>query len=381
MAIITRKGSPKLYTKFMHEGKQIFRSLNTTDMKVALKRETAERVKVAQEFEDAKKEAAQPKPLPTAPTLADFARLPDADDEVGGRFWDWCRKKKRPSTLEFYRQRITAILKFAPLADATLDKIDRELIDAFEGELCEQKLAVQTQKKNMVVLNVILTKAQDWKLIATLPTFTTFPKGEFMGVSVTFEEEAIYMAAVDRDHRDFCSILINSGMEPGTCAGLTWPNVFFGAVGKYTNGYIFDSCMKTGKMRQRELGMTLGLAKILKERWMRMGCPKSGHVFPADRNGKFHHTPLTSFQSTHKRLWTRNEPLAIPRFRLYDFRHTALTRAVEGGASAFDLKQMAGWASIKMADTYIHLDSTARAQAADRFSDYLEAQKSKLKLS
>ncbi len=375
MAVFKRKHSPKYYMKFIHNGKQIFHTCNTTDKGVAKKRELEERMRL---IEEGRSGTSKANPV-DVPTLREFARAPAKDDlaDHGGRFWAWCAGEHAavPVTLAYYRDRIGALLRFKPLAEAKLTDINRELLDKYVSELSTQKLKRTTMRKNVMALHLILVKAQDWNLITGLPGFMKFKKEKRIGKAISKEQEAVYRAAVDQDHRDFCSILVSSGMEPGMAAGLAWSDVHFGAVGEFTNGYIFDRCQKTD-VRARELGMVEGLAKILKERWMKKGRPTSGYVFPAAKRPS-KPTPLSTFQSTHKRLWqktTEHEPIAIPKFRLYDFRHTALTRAVAGGATAFELKQMAGWASIRMADEYIHQDQKSRAIATDKFSDYLKSQ-------
>lgn len=379
MAIIARSVSTgTLYMKFRFDGKQVLKSCHTLDVKLAKKREIAELDRLKLE-----KHSPTPKELPTAPMFKEYARLPDPaqPDDPGGVIWVSLTKQhcQKPRTLEYYHQRITSLLSFAPIANAPLGDIKVGLLKRYEDEMKANRWKTSTMKKNMGVIHLVLDRAQGEELVGVLPKFPKYGKPKRIGVAISPEQELVYMATVDQDHKDYCSIMINTGMEPGPTADLVWSDVHFGSVGKYTRGYIYDRCEKT-ETRARDLPMTSLLANVMKERWLKMGRPSSGPVFPADRNGKFHSTPLSSFQSVHKRLWIKSAtrtPLAMKRFRLYDFRHTALTRAVESGMSAFELQQMAGWSSIRMAEEYIHLNATHRAKAADRFSDYLDEQEAK----
>jgi integrase len=46
--------------------------------------------------------------------------------------------------------------------------------------------------------------------------------------------------------------------------------------------------------------------------------------------------------------------LNVPYFRLYDLRHTFLTRLGDRGVSEVELMKIAGWASTQMAANYVH---------------------------
>lgn len=368
MAIIRRENSDKLYYKFVFEGKQIFRSAKTTNEEVAKKRERECRNKL-------EKEAAMPadqKPLAPAPTLKVFAALP-TDDDKGGPWWvDFATDKyaKKPKTLAFYEQRLAALLGFDALASARLDEIDEALLDRF-ATYRGKSVSGTTINRDFAALRLIMNRARRWKLIRGLPEFPHF-KEKKRGRVVTPVQEQVYLAAVNDEQKLFFLILVDTAAMPDSVARLEWKQVEFDAVGSFKRGYIHDSSQKT-EARERDLPMSVRVHAALKERWMKLGRPTTGFVFPADRGGSVKRpTSLSTFQSVHKRLWMGEEPIKIPRFRLYDLRHTCLTRMRTSGADAFDLKQAAGWSSIRMADTYIHADDVSKAKAFDRLNAHIE---------
>jgi len=60
--------------------------------------------------------------------------------------------------------------------------------------------------------------------------------------------------------------------------------------------------------------------------------------------------------------------------RLYSNRHTGLTEAVRHGVTGPQLKLLAGWTSLNMAEYYIHLDERDLRQVAQLTADALEQQ-------
>jgi integrase len=77
-------------------------------------------------------------------------------------------------------------------------------------------------------------------------------------------------------------------------------------------------------------------------------------------------------------LWEDPHPIALPKFRLYDFRHTNLTRFYDATLDIVLLKDHAGWSSVRMADRYVHANDRKKAQAARRFDAYIEDEQKRI---
>ena len=61
--------------------------------------------------------------------------------------------------------------------------------------------------------------------------------------------------------------------------------------------------------------------------------------------------------------------LIVP-LRLYDLRHTYLTRLGEAGADAFTIRKMAGHSSILTSQRYVHPTPERVEQAVSRLEEY-----------
>ena len=95
--------------------------------------------------------------------------------------------------------------------------------------------------------------------------------------------------------------------------------------------------------------MTARVRGILERRHVSAGKPRWGWVLV----GKDPENAPTydAIKSRHDRLLKK---LALKRFRLYDMRHTFLTRLGESGANAFTIQKMAGHSSIMVSARYVH---------------------------
>lgn len=62
--------------------------------------------------------------------------------------------------------------------------------------------------------------------------------------------------------------------------------------------------------------------------------------------------------------------LDVPYFRLYDLRHTFLTRLGELGVSEVELMKIAGWFSTQMAANYVHPSKKRIAEVVARLDNF-----------
>lgn len=382
MTVFKTARSPYYHMKFMFEGKQIFRSCKTANETTAKQIAEAERDRLVIEAWERKHRRTQ-RPGPCS-TFREFVRFPfeKSPDDRGGEWWSEHAighyANRAPATLRCYQDRLRQLLAFPGIADTPLDEITSKNINGYRTRRLESGVSPTTVNRDLTVLQVVLNRALSWKLIAELPEFEK-DKEPLVGACLTPEQEAIYMAAVNEDHQDFALILIETAVMPKAAAALRWDDMEFEEIDGVWYGHLLDRNQKTSA-RKRILGMTPPLTARLLARKEEQD-PKSPYVFPSDQKGFKHPTPYSTFQSTHKRLWIETPtkaPLAIPRFRLYDLRHTALTRARESGATDIDLMQIAGWTSTKMANRYIHNTSVSRRKNAERHHRHMEEQRGRV---
>jgi integrase len=102
---------------------------------------------------------------------------------------------------------------------------------------------------------------------------------------------------------------------------------------------------------RRNVSMTGRVKAILSARHIAAGKPNSGFVFV--RRGKAMDksaVPYSTIDTQHDRVLKDMEF----RFRIYDFRHTFLTRLGQSGADAFTIMRVAGHGSIAISQRYVH---------------------------
>jgi integrase len=110
------------------------------------------------------------------------------------------------------------------------------------------------------------------------------------------------------------------------------------------------------------------------------GKPTGGWVFPSNDKPK-KHVPYSTVDSQHDRAINklnapdaegnkRQNPIA---FRLYDLRHTFLTRLGEVNTDPFTIQRIAGHSSITMSQRYVHPTDERLEDAFARLEVYNQA--------
>jgi integrase len=144
--------------------------------------------------------------------------------------------------------------------------------------------------------------------------------------------------------RDVTTILIDCGLRPEECHRLKWENIRDGAI------QIF-----TGKRRasRRRIPASSRVLSILA---MRREISTSEWIFPAPTASG--HIEVSSLKKQHQKALDTSK---VPKFVLYDLRHTCLTRWAKV-MDAFTLKTLAGHTDLATTMRYVHLnDSDVRA--------------------
>jgi integrase len=338
----------------------------------------------------------EPAQVGTAPKLKDFY-------EKDFLMWAEDEYKHRQRTLSDLKERVGLLLQIDEVANARLDNINEALLDRAKARLVSRSYAGRTINNAFGGLRRVLRTAYRWSRDNGYKVYlpTEFPHAEVKDHErvVTNEEEQLYSDAclsrkLANDHRVFFKILINTGMEPGYAVAARWEHIHFEGDEDRPNGWIHDPCKKT-KKRARDIPLTSDLKTVLLAWWLEHGRLSEGWVFPAADAESKEHRPLHSFHSTHKRLFgrslskTRGKPtkrksmplrqtygltyqegkkkgLDVPYFRLYDLRHTFLTRLGEHGVSEVELMKIAGWSSTQMAANYVHPSKRRLAEMVAR---------------
>jgi integrase len=141
------------------------------------------------------------------------------------------------------------------------------------------------------------------------------------------------------------TVLADTGLRPDECHRLRWEEITW-ANGR--NGTLLVTHGKTAAAR-RVLPMSLRVRSVLEGRWIVLGRPRDGWIWPAPtKTGHIDHSSL-------KKQHTRAVKLSAVRpFVLYSLRHTFLTRLGESGCDAWTLAKVARHSSVAISSRYVH---------------------------
>jgi integrase len=117
-----------------------------------------------------------------------------------------------------------AILKYKPLASASLDEISSERISEFAAHRQSLKMQVSSVNNTLRALRRMLRLAVEWGALEVAPQIKMLP-GEQHRERVVTPEEARYLAAVSEPLASIASMLADTGMRPEECFRLCWEAV------------------------------------------------------------------------------------------------------------------------------------------------------------
>src|SRR5262249_33090438 len=145
--------------------------------------------------------------------------------------------KQKPNTVAFFTDRVNALLRFKPLKETLLSKIDRELVDDYrlwragttkvigirrpKGKKSEtvdtfRPVSITTINRDLATLRLMLNKARDqgkYK-VAALQIRLNLKAEKKRERIISYEEEKAYFAAAPALLQDFMVIAIETGMRP-----------------------------------------------------------------------------------------------------------------------------------------------------------------------
>jgi integrase len=285
------------------------------------------------------------------PTLREFAPRFQAEIEV-----HCCGK---PRTIAFWKQKLTRLLEFAPMAAARLDKIDRALISTYVQSR-HGNVAIATINRELATLRRILYLAHDWNEIPAVPRIKML-KGERSREFVfSREQEKLYLSKAPQPLRDVASLLFETGLRLGEALVLKWTDIELDAANGKKLGYLF---VREGKSKnaRRHVSLTPRAQAILVNRSLES---KSEYVFANQRGEPY---LVTSLDHLHNKL---RDTLGLPKdCVIHSMRHTFLTRFGEAGADAFTIKKVAGHSSVTVSERYIHPTPEGQERAFQRFAN------------
>ena len=171
---------------------------------------------------------------------------------------------------------------------------------------------------------------------------------------LTFEEQAVYLAAASQPLRDIAEIMLDSGMRPEEVFRIRVENIDF------KQKTIFNPFGKT-KAARRTIPLTENVMALLKARATKATRKESPFVFASSHDTL---KPIGSVKKAHRGAVTRAGIKG--HVRLYDLRHTFATRAVASGADLPTLSALLGHTSILMTMRYVHPAAEQKRMAIEK---------------
>jgi integrase len=249
-----------------------------------------------------------------------------------------------------------------------------ELADTFEP------VSVACVNRDLATLRRVLNLARLWKVIPSVPVIKLLPGERGHERVLTHKEEIEYLSASPLLLRQFATIMLDTGMRPEEVCRLSWEYVHLEPVNGARFGYLHNPRGKT-KHAKRNLSLTARVHSLLSMRHESAGRPITGWVFPSNDDPKVH-VPYSTIDSQHDRTIEKlteeggaGKQLqnAIIPFRLYDLRHTFLTRLGEVNTDPFTIQKIAGHSSIVMSQRYVHPTPERLEDAFARLETYNQA--------
>jgi integrase len=277
-------------------------------------------------------------------------RSPGFQDFVLGKFAQWARNEHQSKPKTFKRYMCSAealILHFGnkPLAlidsgdveDFKLRRSSTRRQNAVDGRL----VTPAAVNRDLAALRIIFNFAMRLKFVRENPVcgvkFLKEPRNCLRVLSPS-EEKKYLSHAVDW-LRDLAILMLDTGMRPSEVLNLQKDDVEVAAAalrireGKTVNARRFVPLTT----RAHSVAM------------IRAADAKAGWLFESERKKG---SPLQSVRKAHLRAL--NASGIIPPFRIYDLRHTALTRMAMSGIDLPTLKELAGHSQIQMTMRYVH---------------------------
>ena len=281
------------------------------------------------------------------------------------RFLDSIRTRCKPRTVVFYADRMTALLKFPPLADARLDLIDGTLVEQFIQSHDEKKVARATINRGLATLRRALRLAHERKLIPSAPRIQLMPNERMRTFVLTPALEKKYLAAVPQPLHDIAVLIIETGLRLGEALALRWADVELKPARGKMFGYLQVREGKT-KNAKRAVSLTGRVTAMLRARYR--AASGTAFVFPGDNPDK----PFvySSIDHIHRKV---RDNLGLSKgeskdFVIHSLRHTALTRLGDAGVNPFVIMKIAGHSSIAVSQRYVHPSEEAMEAAFAKLS-------------
>jgi integrase len=278
--------------------------------------------------------------------------------------WSENEHREHPSTHHRYMRSVKVLIRF--FGQRTLDTISSADAERFKISRSRQPrknakdgrtVTPAAVNRDLAVLRILFNLAIRLKKARTNPVsgVKLLPEHNLQMRVLSWEEEASYLTVASQPLRDVAMLILETGMRPGEVLRLRREDV------NLELGFLRIPTGKTAFAR-RTIPLTERGRAVLSRRMLEA---KSDWLFPSRHNAE---RPINWLRKAH--IIALCKTGVHPPFRLYDLRHTALTRMAMAGIDLPTLREFAGHANIQMAMRYLHPTPEHKKHAIAKFEEF-----------
>jgi integrase len=278
--------------------------------------------------------------------------------------WSENQHREHPSTHERYMRSIKILIRF--FGQRTLGSISSGDVERFKIIRSRERrknardgrtVTPAAVNRELAVLRILFNLAIRLKKARTnaVSGVKLLPEHNLQMRVLSWEEESVYLAAASQPLRDVAALMLETGMRPGEVFHLRREDV------SLELGFLSIPAGKTAFAR-RTIPLTQRAREVLARR---IGSVRSEWLFPIPWDPS---RPQSSVRKAHEATFHRSR--IKPHFRLYDLRHTALTRMAMAGVDLPTLRELAGHANIQMTMRYLHPTPEHKRAAIQKLAEF-----------
>ena len=237
------------------------------------------------------------------------------------------------------------------LQNKFIDEINKELVEKFKQDKLNEGSCNSSVNRYIGVLNAMLRKAKDqWEWIDDVPKITLLPEQSRRLRWLSHEEAKRLLKELPEHLNAMVRFSLATGLREANVCGLQWSQV---------------------DMQRKCAWIHADQAKAAKAIPVPLGAEALAVI--REQIGKNHNFVFTyegnPVSRANNHAWRKALIRAdITEFRWHDLRHTWASWHVQNGTPLNILKELGGWADLKMVMRYAHLSSDHLKEFADNTS-------------
>ncbi len=288
--------------------------------------------------------------------------------------WSAVEHATKPATTRRYEVSSKALLRF--FGQQGLDKLDSGDVERFRDwrriQTAQQKptkhatpkttcqIMPATVNRELACLKALFTYFVRRKVVESNPVDgIKMLREERSFNTLSQEQERAYLAQASPLLAQIAILILETGMRPDEVYGLRRDDLHL------EDGYYFNRHGKTPSARRR-VPLTARARQVITDR---LDSTLGEFLFPGNVVGRH----IVKINAAHTGALLRS---GLPKFRLYDLRHTFATRFVESGGDLVTLAQILGHRDLRLVMVYSHPTDPHKQHSIRRFEAYNESNRS-----